>query len=99
MNPRIPRPNGSEKKGWTPASDPDSCLAGGQFTPDPRRIHGGRPDARRRALDEPVVARTVAAADRDGHARQSSHHSSAPETAEARPSHGAQEEIDGAPRR
>ena len=89
MNPRIRLRNGSEKKGWTPAADHDSSLAGGQFTPDPRGIHGGRSHARRRALDEPVVARVVAAADRDGHARQSTDHSSAPETAETRPSHGS----------
>ena len=30
---------------WSPTADRHSCLAGGQFTPVARGIHGGRPDA------------------------------------------------------
>src|SRR6266508_2619805 len=76
---RIRRLGASEKRGWTPAASRRAADPGSEPPPPVAGVHRRRSHARRRAVDQPVVARVVATAVGAGHARQSPHDPAAAE--------------------
>src|SRR6266571_8094045 len=96
---RMRRLGASEKRGGTPAASRHTADPGSEPPPTVTGVHRRRSDARRRAVDQPVVARVVAAAVGDGHTRQSPPDPTAAEKTQTGPTYGAEEKDDGAPSR
>src|SRR5439155_26702317 len=92
---RMRQRGASEKRGRTPAASRRTADPGSEPPPTVTGVHRRRSDARRRAVDQPVVARVVAAAVGDGHARQSADDRTAAAQTQDRLAHGAEEKTDG----
>jgi Rhodopirellula transposase DDE domain len=91
----MQRPGASEKRGGTPAASRGAATPGSKPPATVAGVHRRRSDARRRAVDEPVVARVVATTGGARHARQSSHDPTAPEKTQTGPTHGRKKKTMG----
>src|SRR5687767_1075372 len=85
----------SEKKGGASTASHRATDPRSEPSPPVAGVHRWRSDARRRAMDQPVVARVIATAVGVGHASESPHHSAVAEKNETGLPHSAEEKNDG----
>jgi hypothetical protein len=96
---RMWRLSASAQRGWPPAARRRAADPGSAPPPTVAGVHRRQSEARRRAVDEPLVARVVAPAVGAGPARPSPYDPAAAEHTQPGPTPGAEAKDEGPPSR